>query len=166
MPSPRAAIPSPRPFEDVPPEVLGIACLDGRFFPHVARFLEGFAEGSGGRVDALFIPGGVGNLNPARVGAPSDLALDLSHVTTMVELHPIRRVILVGHADCGFYGLAMPDASPQERFEAQRHDLALFEAGLRARFPALDVQRWYAFAEGDEILFDRPEREGGAPGQP
>lgn len=152
MSRPRAAVRSPRPFQDVPPDVLAIACLDGRFFPHVAAFLERFGPG----VDALFIPGGVGSLNPARVGAPSDLELDLSQVAIMVELHPIRRVVLVGHADCGFYGLTMPDASPPERFEAQRDDLARFEAALRARFPALDIERWYAFAEGDEIVFDRP----------
>ncbi len=152
MTTPSPPTRSPAPFENTPPSVLAIACLDGRFFPHVAGFLRGFGAG----VDALMVPGGVGSLTPARCGDPAGEALDLGHVETMVDLHPIDTIVLVGHADCGFYALQMPEASPEARFAAQREDLVAFEDALRARYPAVDVQRWYAFTRGSEVVFDRP----------
>lgn len=142
---------SPIPFDGTKPSILAIACLDGRFIPHFLNFLTQFTE----IVDPFFIPGGVGNLNPERTGSPNDIDLKLTNVLTMIKLHPIKKVLMIGHQDCGFYKHSMPDSDNEQRYHAQCDDLSLFKARICTLRPELDVQSWYVFLENTQVIFRR-----------
>jgi len=65
------------------------------------------------------------------------------HVQLAIDLHGIRKIIVMDHRDCGFYkGIHGKDlaADPKEEFEVHAAQMHLVKADIGRRHPALEVQ--------------------------
>lgn len=98
----------------------------------VAEFVKGL------KVDCDIITraGGIQDLIRPKAGYDEALLRDL---TVSVELHTVRRILLVQHQDCGAY---RPLGSTSAEAEARQHieDLRAARAILQKRFPGVEVE--------------------------
>jgi hypothetical protein len=65
------------------------------------------------------------------------------HVQLAIDLHGIRKIIVMDHRDCGFYkGVHGKDlaADPKEELEVHAAQMHLVKADIGRRHPALEVQ--------------------------
>ncbi len=84
-----------------------------------------------GSYDRVAIAGGVLDINSV-----------LKHIDLAVQLHSIRKVILVNHEGCGAYG----EAGTVERHKA---DLIQAERKIRALYTNLMIEKYYLELNGD-----------------
>ncbi len=109
-------------------EALVVHCMDYR----LQRYLNDWLEKSPGtgNYDRLSIAGGVLDIYPV-----------LKHVELGVQLHKIRKVILVNHENCGAYG---------EAGTLERHKASLKEAErkIHALHMNLLVEKYYLKLDG------------------
>jgi len=104
-------------------EVLLLTCIDFRFFSKIAQHMD--ASGLGGKYDQVILAG-------AELGAVVDFPPDprlhwqqffLEHLGLAKELHRIKRVVVIGHRDCGAYkkfGLLPERPTPEEERAAHK----------------------------------------------
>jgi len=87
------------PFDEQKPSTLAICCSDGRYIRAIEQFL--FTQGVDSH-DLLCLPGG-----PARIchecASIFEVSVAMEGIDYLVEAHQTRTVLLVAHADCGFY---------------------------------------------------------------
>lgn len=109
-------------------EALIVHCMDYRLQKHLNDWLE--RNIGAGNYDRVAIAGGVLDIYPV-----------LKHVELAVQLHKIKRVILVNHEDCGAYG----EAGTLERHQA---DLLNAERKIQALFQDLVVEKYFLKLDG------------------
>ncbi len=126
-------------------EVLLLTCIDFRFFHKVAEHIT--TAGLSGKFDHIILAG-------AELGAVVDFPPEpklhwqqffLEHLALSKDLHSIKRVVVLGHRDCGAYKKfkVLPDnpAPDMERAAHKQHADRLEE--LVKRFhPALVVEKY------------------------
>lgn len=141
---------SDTPFDPTAPRALYIGCIDGRFFEHQAKHIADLDF----HTDGFFVPGGIGNFNPLRIGGADDLDLDLSEILSIVGMHPsIREIFMNAHHDCGFYKECMKGTPDRIRFQAQLDDLEQFTHALRRSQPQITIRPTYTFVEDNVPTF-------------
>lgn len=126
-------------------EVLLLTCIDFRFFIKIAQHMD--SSGLSGKYDHVILAG-------AELGAVVDFPPDprlhwqqffLEHLALAKELHRIRRVVVLGHRNCGAYKKfgRLPE-NPTRDQERAAHKLQAdkLEALVRRFHPELVVDKF------------------------
>jgi hypothetical protein len=126
-------------------EVLLLTCIDFRFFHKVAEHIE--AAGLSGKFDHVILAG-------AELGAVVDFPPEpklhwqqffLEHLDLSKALHSIKRVVVLGHRDCGAYRKfkVLPEKpTPDEERAAHKHHADRLEALVKRFHPKLEVEKY------------------------
>jgi carbonic anhydrase len=126
-------------------EVLLLTCIDFRFFHKVAQHIAD--AGLSGKYDHVIVAGA--ELGPV-VDFPPDPKLHwqqffLEHLALSKALHNIKRVLVLGHRDCGAYKKfqVLPEhPSPEEERAAHKAHADRFAALVRRFHPELQVDKF------------------------
>lgn len=126
-------------------EVLLLTCIDFRFFHKVAEHIE--CAGLSGKFDHVILAG-------AELGAVVDFPPEpklhwqqffLEHLDLARALHSIKRVLVLGHRDCGAYRLfkVLPEKpTPDEERAAHKLHANRLEALVKRFHPKLKVDKY------------------------
>jgi hypothetical protein len=130
-------------------DVLAVYCSDGRFIGAYDRFItEQLGEP---RFDRYVVPGGAAWLVLAGdTFREYDIARD--RISFLVELHRIRRIILIAHEDCGAY--ATRGLMPERTYHQQVEDLITAHQTLAAWFPGATAEAYYAHARDNCVVIE------------
>ena len=116
-----------------------ITCTDFRFASATQEFINN-RLGFKGNYDYISIPGSIRNLLDRNT---RDLVLNNCGVS--VRLHHVKRVIILGHQDCGIgYGGSKNFQEPNDEYKAICKDLKKARTRMGIRFPHLKVYLYYA----------------------
>jgi carbonic anhydrase-like protein len=127
-----------------------IYCSDGRWGLQMDEFLQDALRLP--RYDRVAIPGGAGCLAGHVPSWKEESAL-LEQFGLLVEVHGLRRVVLIAHQDCAFYAVRLRlEGADRER--QQRLDLDSAAQRL-ARSHGLGVESWFARRDGSLVRFER-----------
>jgi len=130
-----------------PSRVMVIACSDGRWRSQTLDFVTNEL-----RLDPHFhmveVPGGIEPLTLLDL-VPKDFNFLRRRVHMLVQLHSIRRLILIAHQDCGWYlqrkiGPPTTDIRPR-----QIADLRHVRARARDLFGDVTVETYFASLDRD-----------------
>jgi carbonic anhydrase len=120
------------------PEILLLTCMDYRYAPRIVDVMD--RRGLRRKYDMFVLAGASlgANTNPGWREALFD------HVKTARTIgHPINKVFILEHRDCGAYahilGLRWPDVLPGRELEAHREQVEKLSRDLREKFPGLKV---------------------------
>ncbi|MGA8222343.1 MAG: hypothetical protein WB780_11870 [Candidatus Acidiferrales bacterium] len=135
-------------------ETLAIHCGDYRFQAGFHEFLNRGLN-LNGNYDLMVIPGGPLSLTLFEY-MPKYSWASWKWFRFFVEMHGIRRLILIQHQDCAWYrtmpGHLHASAEPRER---QEQDLERVKTTLRKDFPNLTVELYYVGWDAtDRITID------------
>ena len=123
-------------------ETLVIHCSDGRFQPHIDEFLERTLRL--GSFDRVAVPGGPHFLLAAG-WLPKFEWAGRRWVRFLVKQHGTRRIVCIGHEDCGWYKeLTVGTVSIPLLRERQEGDLRKVRVVLAELFPEMAVELYYA----------------------
>ncbi|MFO0827892.1 MAG: carbonic anhydrase [Phycisphaerales bacterium] len=127
---------------------VAIYCSDGRYGEQFDEFLHR-ALGLP-RYDRLAIPGGAAALAGHLESMREEDALR-EQLRFLIESHSLDRVVLVAHANCGFYLKKLHIASSQLRAR-QEADLAAAAAAVRTIAPRVAVDAYFADLEDGAVV--------------
>lgn len=134
-------------------EVLLLTCIDFRFFHKVAEHIA--AAGLSGKFDHVIIAG-------AELGAVVDFPPEpklhwqqffLEHLALSKELHSIKRVVVLGHRDCGAYKKfkVLPNnPTPEEEEAAHKLHGDRLEELVKRFHPKLLVEKYLLSLDSDQ----------------
>jgi len=126
-------------------EVLLLTCIDFRFFHKVADHIE--CAGLSGKFDHVILAG-------AELGAVVDFPPEpklhwqqffLEHLALSKALHNIKKVLVLGHRDCGAYKKfkVLPEnPTPDEELAAHKAQADRLEALVKRFHPDLAVDKF------------------------
>lgn len=137
------------PYEAAHPPALAIYCSDGRFTTAVEELLQSLGHK---RLDTMTLPGGPGLLNHLSASyAEADVATKAA--TFLIKGHGIASVVLLAHANCGYYRAKRTMDSPEQIRARQIDDLRVGARALRRVKPDLDVHLYYAQPNPKRVVF-------------
>lgn len=109
-------------------QALIATCIDYRLQDYIVKWIgKNFAPRT---YDRVAFAGGVLNIDTV-----------LKQITIAVNLHHIKKVVLVNHEDCGAYGKT---GTPEKHEE----DLKKAEIKIKKLFPNLEVSLYYLHLDG------------------
>lgn len=128
-------------------EAAVLCCIDFRFWQETAEFVRDKKEGLGiASFDFPKLPGAVKAINESAEG-------DIVVLCTSVpcDLHHIKKIVIINHADCGAYGGSKKfngDIEMEQKF----HEKELIKAKnkLFAKYPGKEIILVYAKLVDDE----------------
>ena len=109
-------------------EAIVVHCMDFRLQKYLNDWLD--KNPGAGKYDRVGIAGGVLDIYPV-----------LKHIELAVNLHNIRKVILINHEDCGAYGSS-------GTFDKHKNDLAEAERKIRPLYMNLMIEKYYLKLDG------------------
>ena len=133
------SLPGRRAFAAGSAEALLLNCIDYRLDAATTRYMA--EQGMDGKYDQVILAGaalGVENRKFADWGRTF-----WEHVQIAIDLHHIRRIIIMDHRDCGFFkGVHGKDlaADPEEELKVHTAQMHLVKADIGRRHPNLEVQ--------------------------
>jgi hypothetical protein len=120
-------------------EALLLNCIDYRLTAATTRYMA--EQQMTGKYDQIVLAGAALGVGNARF--PAWGATFWDHVQVAIDLHHIRRIVVMDHRDCGFYkeihGKDLA-AEPKEEFEVHAAQMHLLKANIGRRHPELEVQ--------------------------
>ncbi len=120
-------------------EALLLNCIDYRLIAATARYMA--EQQMAGKYDQFVVAGAA--LGAKNAKHPAWGTTFWAHVQLAIDLHQIRRIIVMDHRDCGFYkdihGRDLA-ANPMEEFEIHAAQMRSLKADIGRRHPALEVQ--------------------------
>jgi carbonic anhydrase len=131
------------------PEALAVYCSDGRFTRAVEELLAHLGHEA---LDTLTLPGGPALL--ASTTSYSERESMSRAASFLVVGHAIRHVVLIAHANCGYYRDRYPGESPAAIEARQLADLASARSALELAHPSLRVRTQYLRVNGKQVQFD------------
>jgi hypothetical protein len=136
-------------------DVLVVHCSDHRFQAGIREFLDQGLN-LGENYDLLIIPGGPQCLTLVEY-LPKFAWVGGKWFRYLVENHELKRLILIAHQDCGWYG-KLPlhlhaSSTPRER---QEEDLRRAYRALVREFPEIRVELYYAGWSADDKISVEP----------
>lgn len=141
---------SPTAFDATHPTALAVYCSDGRFTQPVEDLLHHLGHA---RLDTLTMPGG-----PALLDRLSASYADADAVSRgarfLIEGHQIRDVVLLAHANCGYYRHKRPGDTPVQLEERQLADLRRARAAIAKVAPNLAVRCYFARPHAERVQFE------------
>lgn len=120
-------------------DVLLLSCMDYRLVDDLVSFMD--SRGLQGNYDHVVLAG-------ASLGAVSEKVPDWNrtfweHLDAAIQLHQIKRVMVVDHRDCGAYRLLLGDAAvkdPATELASHADQLHKLRAQIKSRHPDLEVE--------------------------
>ena len=120
-------------------DVLLLSCMDYRLMDEVSAYMQG--RGLKDAYDHVILAG-------ASRGALTDKRPDwgrtfFQHLDVAIQLHKVKKVMVVDHRDCGAYRVFLGEAAVSTPAkELAEHELYLrkLRAEIRKRHPALEVE--------------------------
>jgi hypothetical protein len=134
-------------WDSADPDVLVVACSDGRFQVELDVFLQSHLRIT--RYDRLYVPGGAGALASSGIEFSRAAAME-KECRFLITAHAINRVVLLFHgpapdgpqdAACGDYRRVFPEHSTRQIRQQQDTDLAAILRMELWRGVTLDVFR-------------------------
>jgi hypothetical protein len=126
-------------------------CSDGRIGEHFDDFLQ--TGLSLPRYDRLCLPGG-----PACIAGHPQAHLEeqgvLDELKFLVEVHKLRRVVLIAHSGCAFYASRLELKEPRLEL-VQRADLVRAAAFVHRVTGLEAIEAYFARNESGTIAFER-----------
>jgi hypothetical protein len=145
----QAAFVSDLPFDTERIGAAAVYCSDGRYGDQIDEFLH---RGLGlPRYDRVAVPGGAAALAEHMVAMRERAALE-RQVKFLVEAHGLRRVVLIAHQDCAFYGLVRIRSGSLE--QQQVEDLSRAADRIRGFAPGLAVDGYFALKVAGRVWFE------------
>jgi len=150
---------STQPFEDKGSSVLVVACAAYAYLPFLREFLDAHLKLPEGSYNLLAVPGGPQFLALSEY-LPKFAWVGQKWVTFATEKLRVRRIILVSHEACVWYGdqrfvpallhaLGHGERTMKDR---QIEDLKHVVASLRSSVPVASVEAYYIDKGGDGHL--------------
>ncbi len=139
------------PFEEARIGAAAVYCSDGRFGEQFDDFLQQVLQLP--RYDRLAIPGGAAAL-AGHFAAYREGDVFLDQLRFLIEVHDLRRVVLIAHQDCAFY-MKRLEVSAIDLAQTQREDLGKAAARVRELSPKLAVEAWFAHRRGEVVSFEQ-----------
>lgn len=142
---------SQRPYDTRRIHAAAIYCSDGRIGEHFDDFLSNGL--SLPRYDRVALPGG-----PACLAGHPQANLEQQGVSDelrfLVEVHGLKRVILIAHQACAFYGTRLELKEPRLEL-VQRADLVRAAASVHRVTGLSAIEAYFARLVGNAIRFER-----------
>lgn len=121
-------------------EALLLSCMDYRLIDDITRYMDG--RGMTNQYDHIVLAG-------AALGAQTDYCKEWKetfweHLKIAIDLHHIKKVILMDHRDCGAYKVILKaDFSKDQQMETRVHGKFLRDlmVAIHKRYPELEVER-------------------------
>lgn len=120
-------------------EALLLNCIDYRLTATTTRYMA--EHGMAGQYDQLVLAGAA--LGAKNAKFPAWGTTFWEHVQIAIELHHIRRIVVMDHRDCGAYKAILGRdlaADPREEFAVHAAQMRSLRADIAARHPELAVQ--------------------------
>ncbi len=138
---------------------LVVHCSDSRLGHQCDRFVH--CRLGQAPYERLIMPGGAAWMTE-RPELEAESAAAEDALEMLAEAHPLRRAVLIAHADCVFYRdrLGIP---PEQCEVRQRADLLAAGRWLRRRRPGLQVAGYYARRRGARVEFQLVFGSAGLP---
>ena len=137
------------------PEAVVITCVDGRWYRHFQEFAKVHLEAGIG-TDFMAVPGGIEPMTLAD-DVPKDFNFFRRRLEALIEAHGTRRIVVIAHQDCAWYRAQMTAATPEAIRRKQIADMRRAAAWLRARFPGITVEPYFARLSGtspEKVVFE------------
>ncbi|EKD63053.1 MAG: hypothetical protein ACD_51C00355G0004 [uncultured bacterium] len=132
-------------------EALVIFCMDFRFHGQTKKFIENFLRIKS--YDVVALAGASKNFSDPDRGDDKEVAM--KHVRLSVDLHKVKKVILIDHADCGAYGGRKAFAGdPVKEREAHEANLAKAVEVINNEFSSVEVETYYAELVDDDKMVE------------
>jgi len=118
-------------------EALLLNCIDYRLTGATTRYMT--QHGMAGKYDQVILAG-------AALGAKNDKfpawgTTFWDHVQIALDLHHIRRIVVIDHRDCGAYKVILgKDLTGKEEFELHAAQMRALRADIGNKYPQLQVQ--------------------------
>lgn len=142
---------SPIPYEEARIHAAAVYCSDGRVGDHFDDFLQNGL--SLPRYDRLALPGG-----PASLAGYSDSTIEaqavMDELKFLVEVHGLKRVVLIQHEGCAFYRLRLGLTSEQI-VRYQDDDLSRAAQVIKEHTGLSNIEGYFA-ARADKGIHFRP----------
>ncbi len=120
-------------------EALLLNCIDYRLVAATARYMA--ERQMEGKYDQFVVAGAA--LGAKNAKHPAWGTTFWAHVQLAIDLHQIRRIVVMDHRDCGFYrdihGRDLA-ADPKDEFEVHAAQMRSLKADIGRKHPALEVQ--------------------------
>ena len=120
-------------------DVLLLSCMDYRLMDEVAAYMDGRGLKDG--YDHVILAGAsLGALTDKR---PAWGKTFWEHLDAAIQLHAIKKVMVIDHKDCGAYRLFLGEAAvstPARELGAHELYLRKLRAGISKRHPKLEVE--------------------------
>ncbi len=123
-------------------DAIVVTCMDWRLFRPEESLLPKFLSGIG--VAHYDLRTQQGCAKDICCGGHDIVASMVQAVKIAHDLHGARRVVLLGHTDCGYYGGSKSFGSSAEEMETYRSDLGMAATAIAKEFPDMRVDRYIA----------------------
>jgi len=131
-------------------EAMVLSCIDFRFWPAIIKYVEeelGIKD-----FDFPSLPGAAKAINNCD---HDNAGLAMSCVDVPCNLHHVKKLIIVNHADCGAYGgRAKFDNNLDQELEFHKAELAQAKALISAKHPDKEVITLFAQLDIEKSLID------------
>lgn len=140
---------SPIPYEEARIRAAAVYCSDGRVGEHFDDFLQ---NGLGlPRYDRVALPGG-----PASLAGYNDSTIEaqavMDELVFLVEVHGLKRVVLIQHEGCAFYRMRLGLEGERLR-RIQDDDLSRAAQAIREHTGLQKIDGFFASLDGNGIHF-------------
>jgi hypothetical protein len=143
------------PFDPARPDTVIVSCVDGRWREQIQEFTVEHLKADL-HADFLAVPGGIEPLTLFDF-VPKDFNFFRRRLEALIEAHGTRRIVAIAHQDCAWYKTRKIGPFTIDLRARQIEDLRKVGARLRATFPDLRVETYFARLEGSEperVVFD------------
>jgi hypothetical protein len=143
------------PWDPSRPETTIISCVDGRWFQHVQEFARTHLK-AGPKTDFVAVPGGIEPLTLFDL-VPKDFNFLRRRLEAVVESHGTHRIVAIAHQNCAWYRARKLGPVTLDLKSRQIADLHSAAGRLRALFPGVVVESYFARLGGTQpetVVFD------------
>lgn len=151
MPNPPVTYECPVSFNSQRVQAAAVYCSDGRYGEQFDDLLHN-ALGLP-RYDRLAVPGGAACLARHFKTFREEEGVT-EQLRFLIEVHELKRIVLVAHQDCGFY-LERLRVSPLQLESQQRDDMRKAVQRVRSLGWNLAVDAWFARRHREAVRFER-----------
>jgi len=120
-------------------EALLLSCMDYRLVDDLTRYMDG--RGLTNQYDHIVLAGASAGASHPKLASWHETFW--SHLQVAIDLHKVKKVVVVDHRDCGAYKIAVgPDHAkdPATELAAHAEILGPLKAEIVKRFPHLEVE--------------------------
>ncbi len=134
-----AGAPAERAFAAGSTDALLLNCIDYRLTAATTRYMT--EQHMRGKYDQLILAGA--SLGAKNAKFPAWATTFWDHVQIALELHQIRRIIVMDHRDCGAYKVILGEdlaGNPKKEFEVHAAQMRSLRADIVKKYPQLGVE--------------------------